>query len=324
MFLCAWLYYEDYDKFIKDFKNYVLTLDDEYFNLIVDSQIQLKHMLEIFWMEKNDPKLGEEYVYETALKEHIKAIEKNGYKFNDSNKYDGFTITLRQMDYACRNKEIHDKLFNLEKELTCAHMDDILHMRTEEHWKILYSLRYLYKNVINKLVTDKQQLETYLYKNTKTLNTRDNNLTTELSFDENTPITKLYSIKTYLENYLSYYQECYEGLEWHNSFSDKLIENIEYFPRETSKPPHKYAYASYYDLEDNALSNITDMINQRKRKREEEKSEFEERFNKIHKLMEEQNNKIRNLAKYIIYGIKYGPYVSIAVGLSAFVYYYFF
>lgn len=266
LFLCDWLYYGDYDKFIEDFKNYVLTLDDEYFNLIVERQINLRQMVNIFWMEKNDPKLGEEYVYETALEEHIKAVEKNGYTFKDSYKNDGFKIILKEFDYMRRNKEIHDKLFNLQKELKNAHQDDILHMRTEEQWKIVYSLRYLYKNVVNKLITDKQQLSADLYKNCKSLNTRDNDLTTELSFDENTPITKLYSIKTYLENYLLCYQEYYEGIEWHNSFSEKLIENIEYFPRETSKPHYKYAYASYYSLEDNALSNITDMINQRKKR----------------------------------------------------------
>ena len=61
LFLCEWLYYDSYDEFILEFKEHVLTLNDDEFNLAVNSSIHLKTIVELFWMEKNDPKLKEEY-----------------------------------------------------------------------------------------------------------------------------------------------------------------------------------------------------------------------------------------------------------------------
>ena len=318
LFLREWLYYEDYDIFIGNFKNYVLTIDDEYFNLIVDSEIHLKNLVEIFLMEQLDPKLKDEYVYETALEEHKKAVEKNGYTFNEKDKYKGFNLTLREMDYRKRNEDVYQKVFDLTKELKYARNDDILHMRTEENWKILYSLRYLYKNVVNKILSDTQNTDTTFQYN------QINNNPRKFSFDETIPVSELYKIKKNIEDYLMLFQDSSEGLDWHNPYSNKLIESIEYFPRETSKPPHDYAYSVYHDLENTALSNVIEMINQRKRKRDEANNEVAERLNKIHKLMEERNNRIQRITNFIVYGIKYGSFISMAVGFTAIAYYYFF
>lgn len=304
LFLCNWLYYEDYDKFLSDFKEYILELDDEYFNIIINSDIHLGNMVDIFWMEKNDPILKEKYNYETALEEHKKAVEKNNYKFdNDDRKYEGFKLILKELTYKRYNQEIYDKLFKLKKELEYARMDDILHMRTELQWKYLYSLRYMYKNVVNNI-----------------LKIEPNNI---FSFDEPTPISQLYKIKKNIEDYLMFYQESTEGLDWYNPYSNKPIENIEYFPRETSKPPHEYAYAEYYDLKNTSFLNFEEMLNQRKKRNEEIQNNINERFNKLHKLMQERNDKVKNIAKYISYGIKYGYYASIIIGISVISYYFF-
>lgn len=318
LFLCNWLYYEDYDNFLSDFKEYILELDDEYFNIIINSDIHLGNMVDIFWMEKNDPKLRENYNYETALEEHKKAVEKNNYKFdNDDRKYEGFKLILKELTYKRYNQEIYDKLFKLKKELEYARMDDILHMRTELQWKILYSLRYVYKNVVNKILANIDS-SYILYEVSKKI--KPNNI---FSFDETTPVSQLYKIKKNIEDYLMFYQESTEGLEWHNPYSDKPIENIEYFPRETSKPLHKYAYAEYYDLKNTAFLNLEEMLNQRKKRNEEIQNNINERFNKIHKLMQERDDKVKNIAKFIGYGIKYGYYASIIIGISVISYYFF-
>ena len=290
LFLCEWLYYDSYDEFILEFKEYVLTLNDDEFNLAVNSSIHLKTIVELFWMEKNDPKLKEEYTYETSLEEYKKAVEKNNYKFDEENtKYDGFKLTLKQLDYTRRNETLYDELFKLTKQLSNARFDDVLQMRTEEEWKILYSLRYLYKDVVNKILTG-----------------------------TNTPDSDLHKSKRNLEDYLMLYQQSTEGLDWHNPYSDKLIVNIEYFPRETSKPPHDYAYAKYHNLEENASTNVNNMIDKRKRKREEYNNELAERLNKLKKLMEDRNNRIKRIAKYLNYGI-----ISVVIGVSAVMCYYF-
>lgn len=190
-------------------------------------------------------------------------------------------------------------------------------MRTEEQWKILYSLRYVYKNVVNKILTEKQSSDT-LYEVSKKIK-----LDNIFSFDETTPISQLYKIKKNIEDYLIFYQESTEGLEWHNPYSDKPIENIEYFPRETSKPLNTYAYSEYHDFENTAFLNLEEMLNQRKKRNEEIQNNINERFNKLHKLMQERNDKVKNIAKYISYGIKYGYYASIIIGISVISYYFF-
>jgi len=317
LFLCAWLYYDEYDKFISDFKQYILTLDDEYFNIIINSVIHLGNLVNIFWMEQNDPLLAKNYNYETALEEYKKAVEKNNYKFdNNDSKMEGFKLILQELTYKKQNNDIYQKLFNLKTQLDYARLDDIFHMRTEEEWKILYSLRYVYKNVVNKISSN-------------TYNTTSDQLSKKIKldnifyFDETTPVRELYKIKKNIEDYLIFYQNSTEGLEWHNPYSNKLIENIEYFPRETSKPSHKYAYSEYYDLENTAFLNLEEMLNQRKKRKEEIQNNFNERLNKIHKLMQERDNKVKNIAKYISYGIKYGYYASIVIGISIISYYFF-
>jgi hypothetical protein len=287
LILCSWLYYESYDEFISEFKEYVLTLNNDEFNLALKCNTHLRTIVEIFWMEKNDPTLKEEFTNDTKFEEYKKTVK----KFDEKDtKYDGFKLILKQLYYKFINQNVYDRLSQLNKDLNNARFDDILQMRTEEEWKILYSLRYLYKDVVNK-INHPIDLEQY----TK---------------------TELYSSKKKLEDYLMLYQETIEYLNWHNPYYNKLIENIEYFPRATSKPPYEYAYADYYNLEENAISNVEEMIEKRKRKREEVNNQIAGRFNRIRTLMEERNNRIKTIAKYLNYGI------GIVIGLIAVMYYY--
>ena len=73
-------------------------------------------------------------------------------------------------------------------------------------------------------------------------------------------------------------------MEWHNPYSDKLIDSLEYLPRETSKPTHEYAYSKYYDLENNAQKVVDNMIQTYKRRRAENHNNFEKRIKKINDL----------------------------------------
>ena len=120
--------------------------------------------------------------------------------------------------------------------------------------------------------------------------------------------------------WLSAYQESSEGLDWHNSYSDKPIESIEYFPRETSKPEHEWAYSKYYDLENNAHNVVNNLINTRKRKREDYNKNFEDRFNKVRELMEKRDQRIKKIAKYITNGIYYGTRLTVLMAIGAIAY----
>lgn len=227
LLLCKWLYYEDFDRFIKEFSEYFYNLNDDYIkNLETKSIIYLGNILELFWLESNDQSLREKYNQEVALDNYKVRIEKNGYKFNDNDKeLEGFYLTLRVVEYNNNNKELYNKLLNLNQELNNARIDDIIQCRTKDEWEILYSLRYLYKNYIEN--NDKYNKQKF-------------------------------------EHYLMFYQDATEGLYWHNPYSHKLIESIEYFPRETSKPPYDYAFSSYYNLIETAQNVVDTMIINRK------------------------------------------------------------
>ena len=85
-----------------------------------------------------------------------------------------------------------------------------------------------------------------------------------MTFDDTTTEDELFAIKKNIEDWLMIYQTTSEGLEWHNPYSDKFIDSIEYFPRETSKPIYDYAYQKYYDLDNNSINIVNNMIMHRK------------------------------------------------------------
>jgi hypothetical protein len=287
LILCVWLYYVEYDKFISELKDYIISLDLEEFNIISHNCVYLGNLIDIFWLESNDPTLKLQYNFDQAKKDYIEKCEKNGYTYKDDP--ENFKILLKYKTYCNINKDLDNQHFNFKKELSNARFDDILQLRTSDEWKILYSLRYKYKNVINLL--NKNKL--------------DDNIDNR---------TELFYMKTNLENYLMLYQQTSEGLEWHNPYSDKLIESLEYFPRETSKPPYDYAYLKYYDLEKDFQNNIDSMISNRKRHREELKNEFTNRLKKINTLHNEiinKRNNILNTVKYVSYGLLLSGFVGI-------------
>jgi len=327
LLLSEWLYYVDYETFIKEFKNYIIVMPYYEFNLIITSCVHLGTILEIFWLESNDPTLKSEYTPEKALESYKKSVEKNGYKFDETEERvrdDGFKIIIKNLFYKHNNEELYQTLFKLKQELKFARIDDILQCRTKENWEILYSLRHIYKNVVNMLL-DKKNTGKDMFAHSQ--NNRRIELDTSFNVTktiDNISVDELLILKKNLEDYLMGYQESTEGLEWHNSFSDKPIETIEYFPRETSKPPHEWAYSKYYDLENNAHVVVNNMVNTRKRKRDEYKSDLTERMNKIKDSMEKRNERIIRTAQYISNGIYYGIRLSvlIAIGAIAYSFYY--
>jgi len=275
--LCVWLYYEDYERFIKEFSEYFDNLNDDYIkNLGTKSNVYLGDILKLFWLESNDQSLREKYNQEVALDNYKVRVEKNGYKFNDKDKdSDGFYLTLRLLEYINNNKELCDELFKLTRELYDARVDDIIHCRTKDEWEILYSLRYLYKNLIE---NDKYN----------------------------------FNKKQKLEHYLMFYQDSTEGLNWHNPYSTKLIESIEYFPRETSKPPYDYAYSSYYNLKETAQDVVDTLIVNSKKQQKETSEYFTNKIKTIKDYYERRERMIKM--------IKYGFRSIIIIGLSIFVY----
>lgn len=245
-----------------------------------------------FWLESNDNTLKTNYDPILAKKNYIERVKKNGFKYTEKEEYDGFQLLLKNADYKFRNESLYTQYFNFTQNLKCAHIDDILQMRTEEEWKILYSIRYIYKNVVNKYLDNKK--------------------------------IELYKKKHFLESYLMLYQETVEGLEWYNPYSSKSIENLEYFPRETSKPKHKYAYSTYYDLENMAQQTFDDMVNNMIEIRIQNKIKFENKFTKkienIKNMLEEKNKRIHKIAKIMQYTIR----ISAILGVSAILYAYFY
>jgi hypothetical protein len=315
--LCIWLYYYDYEKFIAEFKNYVMIMDEEEFNLIIESSIILENVMDNFWLESNDPKLKSDYVYEDALKEYINRVERNGYKYdNDEKKDKNFKVLLKNIYYRINNETLFKKNFKMTQEFKNARIDDILQMRTKEEWEILYALRYSYKNVINELLNNKSnnafdpEISKYRLDLDSTL--KPNIVDTDY-------LSELYKNKKKYEDFLMLYQETIEGLDWHNPYSNETIDSLEYFPRETSKPTNEWAYASYYDLENTAQKIVENMIATRKRKREERENEFNKRW----KRLEEKNNKINTFIKYTKNGLYYGTRLSLIIAVSAIVYAYF-
>lgn len=291
--LCIWLYYTDYQQFLTEFKTYILTIDNSELDLIINSTIHLQNVMDNFWLESNDNTLKTNYDPVLAKKNYIERVEKNGFKYKEKENYDGFQLLLKNADYKFKNENLYTQYFKFTQNLKYAHIDDILQMRTEEEWKILYSIRYIYKNVVNSLldknIDDKNRIE-------------------------------LYKKKQKLELYLMSYQETVEGLEWFNPYSTKSIENIEYFPRETSKPTHKYAYSNYYDLENIAQQIFDDMVNIRNQNKIKLQNEFTKKIENIKNMLEQKNKRIHNIANFIYYTIR----ISAVLGVSAILYSYFY
>jgi hypothetical protein len=318
MFLSDWHYYQDFDKFFDDFKQYILEVDDKYFNTIVDSIFHLNFLVKIFWLEQNDPKLKEEFSDNSAKEQQRLAVEKNGYKFDVTDEdWEKNHMMYRQFNYGSRNPELYKELFNLEQQLKHAREDDLIQSRTENEWRILYSLRHLYKNVVNRILS----LNPEEFKSLNNIKTTDINdmysVDLNMDFDENTQMDDLLKIKNNLENWLSVYQESTEGLVWHNPYSDKQIDSLEYFPRDTSKPASEWAYSKYFDLDNIAKTVVSVMLNAHKIKTLERKTEFTQKMNNLKNLIKRQNdnmNLVMNLIKYS------GPVVF---ALVASAYYYF-
>ena len=286
--LCIWLYYTDYQQFLDEFKNYILTIDNDELDLIINSTIHLQNVMDNFWLESNDNTLKTNYDSILARKNYIERVKKNGFKYTEKEEYDGFQLLLKNADYKFRNESLYTQYFNFTQNLKYAHIDDILQMRTEEEWKILYSIRYIYKNVVNEYLNNKK--------------------------------IELYKKKKFLESYLMLYQETVEGLEWYNPYSSKPIENLEYFPRETSKPKHKYAYSTYYDLENMAQQTFDDMVNNMIEIRRQNKIKFTKKIENIKNMLEEKNKRIHKIAKIMQYTIR----ISAILGVSAILYAYFY
>jgi hypothetical protein len=231
-------------------------------------------------------------------------------------------MIIKNCYYRNKNESLVKTHFDVTQELKWARLDDIIQSRTKENWEILYSLRYLYKNVVNMLI-NKNISGDNIFQLNLTNNTRigfdfNNNINYQINSDTND--SELYKIKQNLEDLLMLYQDSSEGLDWHNPYSDKPIESIEYFPRSTSKPEHEWAYSKYYDLENNAHIVLNNFINTRKRKREENNKQFEDRINKIKNLMEKRNNRIKKIAKYITNGIYYGTRLTVLIAIASIAY----
>lgn len=282
-------------------------------------------MMDNFWLESNDPTLKSEYTYEKALEEYITRVKKNGYTYKkEDNDNEQFKLILKNIYYRHKNEDLVNTYFNTTQQLKYARLDDILQSRTQDQWEILYSLRYLYKNVVNMLINKNMSCDIMVQLNlTNTQIGFDFNNNVNYQINSDTDNSELYKIKKNLEDLLMLYQESKEGLEWHNPYSDKRIDSIEYFPRTTSKPSHDCAYATYYDLENNAHMVINNMIQTQKRKGDESTSNLEKRFKKIHDLMEQRSERMQKIYWYISNGIYYGTRLSVLVAVGAMVYSYY-
>lgn len=291
LLLCNWVYYSQYNQFIEEFKNYILKMPYLEFDSIVDSSVILGQSIDNFWLESNDPTLAQDYTYEKALKEYKEQVTKNGYTYDKSKEDENdkqFNMILKNLYYRHKNETLHKIHFDVTQQLKYARLDDIIQSRTKENWEILYSIRYIYKKIVNLLLNKKISSDDMFIKarENRTLIGFQSDFNIKKNLDENISQEELYKIKKNLENMLSLYQDSTEGLEWHNPYSDKPIDSIEYFPRVTSIPPNDWAYSKYYDLENNAHNVVNNLINTHKRKREEYNTEFEDRMNKIKDLME--------------------------------------
>lgn len=322
---CVWVYYEQYEQFFSELKNYILTMPDSEFNSIVNSTVLLGSLIDNFWLESNDPTLAKDYTFEKGLEQYKESVKKNGFTYDRSEEDENceqFKMILKNSYYCRKNKDLVKIHFDMTQQLKYARIDDIIQSRTKENWEILYSLRYLYKNVVNMLI-NKNISGDNIFQLNLTNNTRigfdfNNNVNYQINSDTND--SELYKIKQNLEDWLSLYQDSTEGLDWHNPYSNKPIESIEYFPRSTSKPEHEWAYSKYYDLENNAHNVVNNLINTRKRKREENNKQFEDRINKIKNLMEERNERIKKIAKYVTNGIYYGTRLTVLMAIGAIAY----
>ncbi len=323
---CVWVYYEQYEQFISELKNYILKMSDSEFDSIVNSSVLLGSLINNFWIESNDPTLAQDYTFEKGLEQYKESVKKNGFTYDESKENEDseqFKMILKNLYYRRKNENLVKSHFDVTQQLIYARIDDIIQSRTKENWEILYSIRYLYKNVVNMLIKtmsgkDMCGLDCKERYNRKLGFDLDFNI--DKNLDENLSQEELYNIKKNLEDWLNAYQESSEGLEWHNSYSDKPIESIEYFPRETSKPEHEWAYSKYYDLENNANNVVNNLINTRKRKREDYNKNLEDRFNKVRELMEKRNQRIKKMTEYITNSIYYTSRLSLLMALGAIAY----
>lgn len=322
--LCVWLYYADCDRFFSEFKNYVLIISDVEFDSIANSSVLLGNMMDNFWLELNDPTLMSDYTFQKALEEYKQRVKKNGFSYNKSKEdeeNEQFKSLLKNLYYRHKNKDLAESHFDMTQQLKYARLDDIIQSRTKEDWEILYSLRYIYKNVVN-LLLDKKITGDVMYNKDRA------NRKLDFSFDfnydknlnENLSTDDLYQMKVKIEDLMMLYQVSEEVLEWPNPYSNKPIDTIEYFPRSTSKPEHDWAYAKYFDLENNAYTVVNNMINTRKRKRAETENEFTDKINKIKNLMEERNKRIENITKYLKNGIYYCTRLAVVIAIGSIVY----
>jgi hypothetical protein len=229
-YLCKWLYYEDIDKFIKEFRLYLKDNNINYNNTIL-----IDYLLEIFWLESNDPTLNTEYTQKEALDNYKIHVESNDYNFKNELNDDTFKYMLRSMNYRNKNKKLTELYIKLFTELDYARFDDILQTRTKEEWEIIYSLRYMYKNIVNNILSITDVFNFTFY--------------------------ELNTTKKKLEYLLKIYQTTNEGYNWYYPYSKQLIDSIEYFPRDTSKPSHDYAYSSYYNFDINNIQQKIDKMN---------------------------------------------------------------
>ena len=105
---------------------------------------------------------------------------------------------VKVLSSSCKNKNIESSLESinesekivrllesLTQNLKNARLDDIIQCRTKDEWEILYSVRYMYMNVVNS----------------------HNNIFEKIK----------------LNNLLLHYQELTETLYWHNPYSKYIL-----------------------------------------------------------------------------------------------------
>lgn len=320
---CVWVYYEQYEQFVSELKNYILKMSDSEFDSIANSSVLLGSLIDNFWLEVNDPTLAQDYTFEKGLEEYKESVKKNGFTYDKSEndeKSEQFKMIIKNLYFRRKNENLVKSHFDMTQQLKYARIDDIIQSRTKENWEILYSIRYLYKNVVNLLIKTMSGKDMFKQDLTNRKFGFDLDFNIDKNLDENLSQEELYNIKKNLEDWLNTYQESSEGLEWHNSYSDKPIDSLEYFPRETSKPEHEWAYSKYYDLENNAHNVVNNLINTRKRKHKEYNKNFEDKMNKIKDLMEKRDQRIKKIAKYITNGIYYGTRLTVLMAIGAIAY----
>jgi hypothetical protein len=75
---CVWVYYEQYEQFVSELKNYILKMSDSEFDSIANSTVLLHSLIDNFWLESNDPTLAQEYTFEKGLEQYKERVKKMG------------------------------------------------------------------------------------------------------------------------------------------------------------------------------------------------------------------------------------------------------